>query len=220
MVGDEPGIGHRRRAQLRRRCTNSVPSGAICAVPGRGRAASRRSAAANSGACGRRAPACPAGRSRRKSRLLRHADLLADQPARRAPRSVGPARRRRDGHRQQHLAGIGVGHHRPLGDARAASARRSGRPSRPAGSVSVEFGRDAGIARVAPIGVPARRQPRGAGRRGTASPGATASVSETSVTVARGLMTGALSSARAGGRSRPADERRAAASVHRNACGA
>ena len=70
-----------------------------------------------------------------------------------------PVGRGRNGDRQQHIAGVGVGHQRAFGDT---LRRRPGdRPGRGAGrQVEVQLRRHAGIARVLPVGVPARRQPQ------------------------------------------------------------
>ena len=127
-------------------------------APARARAgAPRGHAAANSGAWAEGA-GVPGRRSRRK--FASSGTQICLQTSQRAC-ALDRDRTRgggwRNGHRQQHVAGIGVGHHWPLGDAaRRGPCDRAGHGACRQGQI--ERGRDPGVSRVVPVGVPAGRQ--------------------------------------------------------------
>ena len=91
----------------------------------------------------------------RELAVLRDADLRADEPVRLRPdRQRAAVRRRRDRHREEHLARIGVGHQRAFGQAlRRGEFDRSGPGALRQGKR--ELRRRAGRARIFPVGVPA-----------------------------------------------------------------
>ncbi len=106
---------------------------------------------------------CLLGRARRARRqvecevaLLWHADLLAHEPRRMRPQ-CGGARGGRGRERQHDVASIGKGRERPFrGLLRRRPQDRPGR--KPRLGRERQLGRHPSIARVLPIGVPARRQ--------------------------------------------------------------
>ena len=164
-IGDEPGVDHRRWGQLRRPApTASRP--AHHRVPG------RRSRHLPVG-CGEQR------RLRRRRRRARWADRAGSrassgtQMSRHTSQfacalmSVAPSDEGRNSDRQQHLASVGVGHQRAFGHTlRCRPDDRPGRGVRR--QVQIQLRRDAGIAGVLPIGVPALAPAAAAGRRGTA----------------------------------------------------